>query len=46
MVEKYRSKALASMLQGLLSYPDSCASFGEHMVFQREDEVDIVKALS
>lgn len=44
MVEKYRSKAMASMLQGLLSYPDSCASFGEHMEFQRGDEIDIIKA--
>lgn len=44
MVDKYRSKALASMLQGLLSYPDSCASFGEHMEFQRGDDNDIVEA--
>ena len=33
-VKAYKTKALGSMLQALLSYPDSCVQFPEHIVIR------------
>ncbi len=38
VVKSYKMKATASMLQALLSYPDSCAVFPEHIEIKAKDK--------
>lgn len=44
-VKKYRMKVMSSMLQALLSYPDSCVAFPEEIVIEVEGEVkEVIEA--
>jgi len=44
-VKSYRTKALGAMLQALLSYPDSCVQFPEHIVIRdKEEELETIGA--
>ena len=44
-VKKYRTKALASMLQALLSYPDSCVLFPEYIEIRDRDTKEIQEVI-
>ena len=46
-VKAYKTKALGSMLQALLSYPDSCVQFPEHIVIRdrgADEELETIEA--
>ena len=46
-VKKYRIRAASSMLQALLSYPDSCVVFPENIKITRKDsDGDVVEVLA
>lgn len=44
LVRKYRTKAMSSMLQALLSYPDSCVAFAEEVKIKTEEGIEAVRA--
>jgi hypothetical protein len=46
-VKAYKTRALGSMLQALLSYPDSCVQFPEHIVIRdkgADEELETIEA--
>lgn len=44
-VKEHKGRALGSMLQALLSYPDSCGSFPEHIEIKNKKTGDVLEVI-
>lgn len=44
-VKEFKGRALASMLQALLSYPDSCVAFPEHIEIKNKETGDVLAVI-